>query len=136
MSDAVSRSNGGTGQPLVRIVRIAVIAILLIAGALFIAWRNGIMSSAAGGRPQNAIMVISPYRYQGTWVFDDASAGLVREPFVAGIPEMIDHLVSDIPNAESGFRLHFLGWRRRHHKRRAEHRLVAEHTKRQRLCSQ
>ncbi|MFN9972133.1 MAG: DUF6717 family protein, partial [Phycisphaerae bacterium] len=47
------------------------------------------------------------YRHQGTWVFDDASAGLVQEPFVAGVPEMIDELVKDIPDAEKGFRLTF-----------------------------
>jgi hypothetical protein len=52
-------------------------------------------------------MVIVPYRYQGTWVFDDPSVGLLREPFVAGVPEMIDYLVTDIPNAQSGFRLLF-----------------------------
>jgi hypothetical protein len=52
-------------------------------------------------------MVIAPYRYNGTWVFDDAQAGLVREPFVAGVPEMIDALVADIPNADKGFRLTF-----------------------------
>jgi hypothetical protein len=39
----------------------------------------------------------------GTWVFDDEAAGLVREPFVGGVPAMIDELVSDIPDAESGF---------------------------------
>ena len=55
----------------------------------------------------NALMVIAPYRYEGTWVFDDASVGLVREPFVAGVPEMIDDLVRDIPNAAQGFRLTF-----------------------------
>jgi hypothetical protein len=33
--------------------------------------------------------------------------GLVREPFVAGIPEMIDVLVKDIPGADDGFRLLF-----------------------------
>ncbi|MDA0832100.1 MAG: hypothetical protein O2955_08365 [Planctomycetota bacterium] len=52
-------------------------------------------------------MVIKPYRYEGTWVFDDESTGLVREPFVAGVPEMIDALVSDIPHADEGFRLLF-----------------------------
>lgn len=57
--------------------------------------------------PQNSILVISPYRYQGTWVFDDDRFGLVREPFVAGVPEMIDVLVADIPNADQGFRLTF-----------------------------
>ena len=52
-------------------------------------------------------MVILPYRYGGTWVFDDKSVGLVREPFVAGVPEMIDALTADIPKAEEGFRLTF-----------------------------
>ena len=55
----------------------------------------------------NQIMVITPYWYEGTWVFDDSSTGLVREPFVAGIPEMINLLVSEIPAARKGFRLTF-----------------------------
>ena len=55
----------------------------------------------------NSIMVIRPYWYQGTWVFDDDRVGLVREPFVAGIPEMINLLVNDIPNSREGFRLTF-----------------------------
>lgn len=48
----------------------------------------------------NALMVIAPYRYQGTWVFDDETVGLAREPFVAGIPAIIDALVRDIADAE------------------------------------
>ena len=55
----------------------------------------------------NQIQVISPYWLHGTWVFDDATTGLVQEPFVSGIPEMIDDLVADIPNARNGFRLLF-----------------------------
>jgi hypothetical protein len=55
----------------------------------------------------NILMVIEPYWYQGTWVFDDASVGLDKEPFVQGIPEMMDYLVKDIPNARSGFVLLF-----------------------------
>jgi hypothetical protein len=55
----------------------------------------------------NAILVISPYRAHGTWVFDDPAVGLVQEPFVSGVPEMIDRLVQDIPGAERGFRLLF-----------------------------
>ena len=55
----------------------------------------------------NAISVIAPYRHEGTWVFDDAGVGLVKEPFVCGIPEMIDHFVREIPDAEAGFRLLF-----------------------------
>lgn len=52
----------------------------------------------------NALIVIAPYWYQSTWVFDDESVGLDKEPFVAGVPEMIDGLVKDIPNARSVFR--------------------------------
>lgn len=55
----------------------------------------------------NAIQAIMPYRQFGTWVFDDPNAGLVREPFVLGIPEMIDVMVADISNAKDGFRLNF-----------------------------
>jgi hypothetical protein len=60
-----------------------------------------------GGPPANAIMMIAPYRYNGTWVFDDPDAGLKREPFVAGVPEMIDVLVKEIPDSKDGFRLLF-----------------------------
>ena len=42
-------------------------------------------------------------------MFDDEATGLVREPFVAGVPEMIDALTAEIPNAEKGFRLVFSG---------------------------
>lgn len=55
----------------------------------------------------NAIMIIFPYRHQDTWLFDDDRVGLVREPFVSGIPQMIDILVQDIPNADKGFKLLF-----------------------------
>ena len=30
--------------------------------------------------PQNSIMIIKPYRWEGLWVFDDAQAELVKEP--------------------------------------------------------
>ena len=56
---------------------------------------------------ENSLFNIYPYEDRGTWVFDDERVGLVREPFVAGIPAMIDHLVSDIAGAEKGFRLTF-----------------------------
>lgn len=55
----------------------------------------------------NSLFVLKPYRHEGTWVFDDASVGLSREPFVLGIDVMLDHLVKDIPNADQGFRLIF-----------------------------
>jgi hypothetical protein len=40
-------------------------------------------------------------------VFDDPRVGLDKEPFVAGIPQMIDTLVANVPNAEKSFRLLF-----------------------------
>ena len=41
------------------------------------------------------------------WVFDDPAVGLLREPFVSGIDDMITHFVAEIPNAEKGFKLIF-----------------------------
>lgn len=55
----------------------------------------------------NSLLLITPYRHQGTWVFDDPAVGLTREPFVSGVPAMIDWLVREIPNAAGGFRLIF-----------------------------
>ena len=55
----------------------------------------------------NSIRVITPYKYEGLWVFDDPAVGLVREPFVSGIDTMIDRLVAAIPAADRGFRLLF-----------------------------
>jgi len=55
----------------------------------------------------NAINVIAPYKYLGMWVFDDPRVGLVQEPFVSGADTMIDRVISDIPDAESGFLMLF-----------------------------
>lgn len=70
-------------------------------------WGAGLLPLPSRGVPQNSLLVITPYRAHGTWVFDDARVGLVQEPFVAGIPEMIDVLVADIPQADQGFRMTF-----------------------------
>jgi len=86
-------------------VIVPVVAVLLVGGA--VAWYAGVLPSVASRPPQNAILVIAPYRWNGTWVFDDERFGLVREPFVGGVPEMIDILVADIPDADKGFRLTF-----------------------------
>ena len=56
---------------------------------------------------ENSILVIFPYCHQNTWVFDDPDTDLVKEPFVCGIPAIIDVLVKDIPSAQKGFRLLF-----------------------------
>lgn len=55
----------------------------------------------------NSMLVIMPYKHAGTWVFDEPRLGLEQEPFVVGIPRMIDRLVTDIPDADQGFRLIF-----------------------------
>lgn len=55
----------------------------------------------------NAMNVISPYKHNGLWVFDDAEKGLHREPFVAGADSIIDVAVKDLPKAENGFNLVF-----------------------------
>jgi hypothetical protein len=55
----------------------------------------------------NAILVLQPYKEANTWAFDDPQVGLKREPFVAGIPEILDRLTKDIPDAPRGFRLLF-----------------------------
>ena len=55
----------------------------------------------------NALIVIFPYQHENTWVFDDSAVGLIKEPFVFGIPEMIDSLVGNIPNSDQGFKLIF-----------------------------
>jgi hypothetical protein len=57
--------------------------------------------------PGDVVLLLEPYRHEGAWVFDDPRVGLHREPFVAGMTEMIDRLVASIPDAAHGFRLSF-----------------------------
>jgi len=87
--------------------RVLVVTAVVLLLAVGIAWYEGALQPFGIYRPSNSLMVIVPYRYGGTWVFDDAAVGLKREPFVSGIPEMIDEMVKDIPNADQGFRLLF-----------------------------
>lgn len=87
--------------------RVLLTAIPVCGIALAVAWYAGLLAQSSARPPQNSILVIAPYRYNGTWVFDDERFGLVREPFVGGVPEMIDVLVADIPDAADGFRMTF-----------------------------
>ena len=87
--------------------RVAVTLVTLIAIGAGVGWYFDVLGISAVRPPANSLMVISPYYDNGTWVFDDPRVGLVREPFVAGVPEMIDVLVADVPNAKDGFRLLF-----------------------------
>lgn len=93
--------------PRTRPVRLVLISLTFVLVAAAGAWWFGLLPGSSAPARGNAIMVIAPYRHQGTWVFDDRSTGLVQEPFVAGVPEMIDELVREIPDADSGFRLLF-----------------------------
>jgi hypothetical protein len=51
----------------------------------------------------NSLFVIKPYKWNGTWVFDDAAVGLIKEPFVSGVPAIIEEATKNISNAEKGF---------------------------------
>lgn len=87
----------------IRRVAVALVIVLLVATGL--AWQLSLLPIGQAQPNNNSLIVLAPYRYNGTWVFDDPSVGLVREPFVAGVPEMIDRLVADIPDADKGFRM-------------------------------
>ena len=86
-------------------VLLATAAIIVLTAAF--GWYQGYLQWFGIYRPSNSIMVLKPYRHDGTWVFDDPGLGLRQEPFVAGTPELIDSLVSHIPDADKGFRLLF-----------------------------
>lgn len=101
-------------------VIIATAVIVAMIGAAYVAME---LWPKKPPEPDNSLFVLQPYKYAGTWVFDDPARKLKQEPFVAGIPKMIDLLVKDIPNADKGFRLlvsaqpfpgatHKLTWRR------------------------
>ena len=55
----------------------------------------------------NSIGVIFPYKYEEMWVFDDERVGLIKEPFVSGMPQILDILTQDIPQSNRGFALLF-----------------------------
>ena len=56
----------------------------------------------------NSLLVIEPYWTGGTWAFDDDRVGLRAEPFVCGVPELIDGMLGKLkPLAVKGFDLIF-----------------------------
>ena len=58
--------------------------------------------------PENAIVIcVDESPRSRRWVFDDPRVGLNQEPFVSGADAMIDRVVADVPNADSGFTLVF-----------------------------
>ena len=98
-----------TEEPFLSPGRVRWIAGVVAATFLFLGlvWVSGVVPGLNSPPRANSIMTIQPYRHNGTWVFDDVSAGLMQEPFVAGVPEMIDFLVEDVSNSDSGFRMLF-----------------------------
>ena len=51
-------------------------------------------------------MIIHPYWKHNTWCFSDEATGLVDEPFVSGIPEIISKLITQkgiLTDAKKGF---------------------------------
>ncbi len=67
--------------------------------------------------PSNSIFTIFPYKERGIWMFDDEELGIHKEALVAGMPEIIEHIVSEVygeeqlPSAEQGFSCLFSGTR-------------------------
>lgn len=57
----------------------------------------------------NSMMVLHPYKKGGTWMFDDERRGLLEEPFVAGVPLMLELAVAKqgLKNPQAGFTLVF-----------------------------
>jgi hypothetical protein len=55
----------------------------------------------------NSIFSIAPYKDKNTWVFDDSRVGLVKEPFVMGIPDMIESVLQNRPALCNGFSVLF-----------------------------
>lgn len=49
-------------------------------------------------KTKNQINVIYPYRTKGGWSFDDEEVELQGEPFVEGVPELIDSVVGKVNN--------------------------------------
>jgi hypothetical protein len=39
----------------------------------------------------NSLYVTNIYNHEGTYVFDDTPVGLVREPFIISMPQIIEH---------------------------------------------
>jgi hypothetical protein len=53
------------------------------------------------------MLVIHPYKYEGTWVFDDPKVGLVQEPFIAGADVILDRMAEGVLDATAGMTLLF-----------------------------
>lgn len=48
----------------------------------------------------NALFVIEIYRHAGTWCFTDEKRDLIHEPFVSGIPELINDCINQLETSK------------------------------------
>jgi hypothetical protein len=57
----------------------------------------------------NNMLIIFPFMRDGTWCFDDQTFGLVAEPFVLGMSEIISRMLTrtDLPQPVERFKLIF-----------------------------
>ncbi len=56
----------------------------------------------------DAIQTIFPFKDQtGQWVFSDPATELENEELIAGVPDFIEAITADIPDADQGFALSF-----------------------------
>lgn len=57
----------------------------------------------------NSVMVLAPYWYNGTWVFDDDEIGVRKEAFVSGSDTIISEMVKEakLKNPKKGIKLLF-----------------------------
>ena len=80
--------------------RLIILCVLLSTAAA--AWEQARISAG------NALLVIEPYRTgSNSWAFDEPRLGLHREPFVQGIPQIIDRAVAWLPGSDKSVRLTF-----------------------------
>lgn len=71
---------------------------------------NTYMQNNKRTKHNNAMQEIYPYWNEHTWVFDDEAVGLLAEPFVLGIDQIITNALKRLgilEEAKKGFRMTF-----------------------------
>lgn len=90
----------------------------ILAGIVIILTGGAVLTEYRLVSRGNALLVIEPYRSGTIWRFDEPLLHLKGEPFVQGIPEMIDKMVEGIAGSDKSVRLIFSqrpfpGWQHR-----------------------
>ena len=86
--------------------RLGIIAAIAVGVVLALAGQRPFPPRRAGA-PANALLVIARIVMQALGFSMIRRRGLSAEPFVAGVPEMIDVLVQDIPARPTAFGCYF-----------------------------